>query len=258
MKTKKKAPPRLPKRVTWHKTPWSPPVVAFYKGSQLRETYAQWWSPDWNSDLADVLHAIGPRGSSTPEGYEDCFGRGRVRKDWKRPAAKTINVAVEIGAYLSEKQSRVIRVSSKRFGDVFGVAHDLYADVYKRDDAEWRKAGKKQAPTVGEQAREAIKAGTVTKKEAGFAVGLVNRARGRLVWGHEMGDLVFEGLHFSPSDTVAEWLKRYREAHEKMMKEARKKQPGIFIMGGPKTKNLPKLALGKNDVIGTITFGIGS
>lgn len=246
------------KRVTWHETPWVPPVVAFYKGSKLREVYAQWWSPHWNSDLADVLHATGPRGSSTPEGLEDCFGRGRVRKDWKRPPGKTINVAVEISAYLSEKQSRVVQVSSKRFGDVFGIAHDLYADVYKRDDAEWRKVGKKKAPTAGEQWQEAIDDGKVSKKEAGFRTGLVNRARGRLVWGHEMGDLAFEGLCFAPSDVVAEWLKRYREAHAKMTKEARKKQPGIIIMGGPKTKDLPKLALGKDDVIGTITFGIGS
>jgi hypothetical protein len=247
-----------PKRVTWHEPPWFPPVVAFYKGSQLRETYAQWWSPHWNSDLGDVLHAIGPRGSSTPEGLEDCFGRGRLRKDWKSPAAKTINVAVEISAYLSEKQSRVVQVSSKRFGEVFGVAHDLYADVYKRDDAEWKKAGKGRVPTAGEQWQEDVKAGKVTKKEAGFRTGLVNRARGRLVWGHEMGDLSFEGLHFEPSDVVLDWLKRYYDARVKMMTKARKKNPGVLVLAGPKAKDLPKLVLGKSDVIGTITFGIGS
>jgi len=216
---------RKAERVTRHETPWCPPVVAFYKGSTIRETYAQWWSPHYDSDLSDFLFALCPRSSrfnSVPEGYDDAFQHGGgepMKSAWKVKVGRTVKLSLVLTYPLHTRHERSVTVTTKRFGEVFGAAHDFYADIYRRDNKAWlRQHGKKVAPRA--------------------AANLLNRASGLLVWGHDMSDLVFESLHFEFGPEARAALDKYKNQNQK-----RSAKLDFDI---------------RRRSIGTVTFGIGS
>jgi hypothetical protein len=239
-------------RVASHETPWHPPVVAFWKGSVIREAYAKWWQPEYHSDLSDFLWAIGPRGSSTPEGLDETFMREQkfrhpsaIRHQRKVVPGKTIKVRIVLDYPLREKQERVVEVSTKRFGEIFGIAHDMYRDVYKRDAAAWKKKGHKAPPIIG-------------KTKGG--VTLLNRRESALVWGHDMGDLAFESMHFEFDLGAKAFLDAYEKARKAEIRAH--KSHGRYTILHPKisAKSLNrKLRFDtKKYIVGTVTFGIGS
>lgn len=209
--------------------PWVPPVVAFRKGSSIREAFAKWWQPDLYSDLYYLLDAICPR--TAPAGIDEAFGGEKMRQKWKPKPGKTVLVNIRLDYPLREVWERPFKVSTKRIGEVFGLAHDLYRQIYLLDDAEWLKNGHKQAPIVGKKTLP-----------GGQKVDLLNRQGGSHVWGHDITDLVFESFCFEPSPKAQEFL----EAHRMFMK--RKRPP----------KNVKPPRFNVKHCIGTVSFFIGS
>lgn len=215
--------------VELNKTPWYPPVVAFREGSSIREAYAQWWAPELGSDLDTLLRAIAPR--SAPEGIDEAFGGEKMRSKWKITKGEGVKVLLVLTYPLCVKYDREIVLHTKRFGDVFGRAHDLYREIYALDDAGWKEKGYKRAPIIGKK-----------NLVSGQKVNLMNRQGGTYVWGHDLTDLVFEGLYFEPSAEAKIYLKAHR-AFQKRKTHPKGTKPPRFNV---------------KHCIGTVTFGIGS
>lgn len=236
------------KRVHIHPVPWHPPVVAFRKGSAIREAYAQWWKPHYDSDLSDFLDAID---RSALDGEDDAFSNGyrsETARPWKVKPGKTVKVRIALDYPLVIGVDGVVSISTKRFGEIFGHAHDMYVAVYKRDDAEWKKTGKKAAPKVGRVKIPGVKR----------PVCMDNRALGPLVWGHDMSDLVFESMCFEFSPEAREAFDAYQRKRDAALKKL-KRGPGTFILRPHPRLKSAKLAFDiKRHVLGTVSFGIGS
>lgn len=253
------------KRVTSHDTPWHPPVVAFRNGSTIREAYAQWWQPHHNSDLFDFMQALCSRSAS--DGIDDAFLNGygsKVGRRWKPVPGKTIKVRLVLEYPLVNPVSGTVDVSTKRFGEIFGVAHDMYRAVYERDDAE---RGGKPAPRVGKVKLPGMKK----------PVTMLNRRPGKLVWGHDMSDLAFESMHFEFSPEARVAFDAYQKGRDAALKKLKLKcgRRRVNVPGHPELKasralgsfilrrhpvlKVAKLAFNvKKHVVGTVTFGIGS
>ena len=226
----KKSVKKSVKLVEQHKVPWYPPVVAFRKGSSIREAFAQWWAPELGSDLDKLLRAITPR--TAPEGIDEAFGGEQMRQKWKVKPGKMVCVKIVLDYPLREPYERALQVSTKRIGDVFGIAHDLYREVYAFDDADWKRKGHKRAPIIGKK-----------KLPNGMQVNLMNRQGGSKVWGHDLTDLVFEGLCFEPSPEARVLLDAFGAENKRKTKRLVKAKP---------------LRFNSKHVIGTVTFQIGS
>lgn len=184
-----------------HAVPFSPPVEAFSPGSAIRETFALWWTAEMSTPEAaarpvEVGSMIRVGGRHTdPYDLKELFKilrrKHRVRPEGPRllwPDDKSeeppvMKVNVRITYPLHQPKERDFDIKLSRIGDVFGFAYDLYREVYDTEDA-MREKGT-PAPRVGER---------------GGHPKCMNRASGPLVWGHDMGDLIFESLHFAPSD----------------------------------------------------------
>jgi hypothetical protein len=220
-----------------HQVPFHPPVVAFRKGSAIRKAFAQWWRPAGGSDLGELLEAISPRASC--DGLDDAFVRGYSsgERRWKVTPGREIKVRIVLDYPLSFAAEGVVSVSTKRIGEIFGHAHDMYLGIYKRDDADRRG---KPAPRVGVK-----KFGKLTAK-------CMNRAPSSLIWGHDMSDLVFEGVRFEFNPEAREALDAFQDARRASIKLMRSR-------GGRGAMKWPKLKLDvKKHVLGTVTFDIGS
>jgi hypothetical protein len=211
------------------RVPWMPPVVAFRKGSSIRETFAQWWEPDLHSDFYYLLTAICPRTACA--GVDEAFGGEKMRHKWKSKSGKTVLLDIRLDYPLREAWERPFKVSTKRIGEVFGLAHDLYREIYLLDDVVWLKNGHKQAPIVGKKTLP-----------GGQKVNLLNRQGGAHVWGHDIIDLVFESFSFKPSAKATAYI----EAHRAF--SARKRPP----------KNAKPPRFNVKHSIGTVSFFIGS
>lgn len=214
------------KLVEIHKVPWYPPVVAFRRDSSIREAFAQWWAPELGSDLDRLLRAISPR--TAPEGIDKAFGGEQMRQKWKAKPGKMVCLKIVLDYPLREPYERCFQVSTKRIGDVFGLAHDLYREVYAFDDADWARKGHKQAPIIGKK-----------KLPSGRKVNLLNRQGGAHVWGHDITDLAFEGLYFEPSPEA----QRLHVAYKRETK---------------KVGTVKAMRFNAKHVLGTVTFQIGS
>ena len=90
----------------------------------------------------------------------------------KRPAP--VRVLVTLDYPLTEVQQRVFTIDRKYPGAIFGLAHDFYRELYAEDERDGGEAG----PMNGGRGP------------------ILNRGRGPLVWGHDLGDLGFEGCRY--------------------------------------------------------------
>lgn len=175
----------------------------------LRAAFAMFWSPSSKGRRSDsafdgLTHGAEP--GAKPEYraparekihgnvvYWGTVGKDRVRPAWaqaidvrdsdRKPAADdrathlTRKVRITIDYPLNEPRSEVRRVDVARIGEVFGIAADMYAAAY----AEGRRRGGGARMGAGQR-------GARTK--------LQNRGYGLVVWGHDFGDLVFEGVNY--------------------------------------------------------------
>lgn len=151
------------------------PVDAFSQGSVLREACAMYWSPsriDAKFSASSLYNIL----DSTPRGLYY-----RILDGYKDSAPCRVRILLTYP--LTEAWECISEVPIDRFGDIFGDAHDLYKFIYDMDDNDWKEQGEE-----GEAPR--------------LAPGSLNRARGKHVWGHDMSDLVFEGLRFLPEEGV--------------------------------------------------------
>lgn len=210
-----------------HPVPWMPHVVAFRGGSSIRKTFAQWWEPD-GGDLGHLLFSVGRPGAK--DGIDEAFGGETLRDKWKPKPGKLLRLEILLDYPLRTPLRRTFEVSTKRFGEVFGLAHDLYREVYAADDAHWKQHGHAQAPIIGKK-----------KLPSGRQVNLLNRQGGAYVWGHDIVDLAFEALLFQPSAEAAAYLKARR---------------AFFKKKQPKGAKPPRFNVKHS--IGVVSFHIGS
>jgi hypothetical protein len=186
-----------------------PSIVAFGKDTAIREAYRIWWRPPWDQVAFCVLigekppvrvkdHGGGMRHfrSNVVPGSTIEFERlepkhaARMRSFFRKrrggPARHTatpgptrrrapVRVRIDLHYPLREKRSKVVVLDRRYPGEIFGLAHDFYRELYAEDERRGGKAG----PMNGGKGP------------------LVNRGAGPLIWGHDIADLVFEGVHYT-------------------------------------------------------------
>jgi hypothetical protein len=197
------------------------PRVIEFGDAPLREVFRVWWHPydmgvDFNEltgQSTPVIRLSSPRGRVTlhqpahpivrgdelrrreldPDYYarldrvfrriDRARGARRVvpqRRASARPAP--VRVAIVLTYPLTETRRTVVTIDRRYPGEVFAHAHDFYRALYAEDG--WR--GGVAGPAPGS--------------------GMLNRGRGPLVWGHDLGDLSFEGCTYRkyPKQTAKE------------------------------------------------------
>lgn len=120
------------------------------------------------SRLYNLLYSVSPHG----------FTRIFAREHQSVP----ILVRVLLNYPLHRIWGATVQIDAAKFGAVFAIAYDMYSRIYVLDDGEWLKAGHESAPRAHPM--------------------MANRQRGEHVWGHDLCDLSFEGLLFSPAPGV--------------------------------------------------------
>jgi len=140
-------------------------IDAYHEGALIREAAAQYWQPRYDTKLYEILWNV------FPQGLLQCLGRGVE-------GGFPVEVRIVLTYPLNEFWEAQVRIPTNRLGEIFAIAHDMYKHIYDLDDAEWQSEGQDDAPRVAPK--------------------VLNRARGQHVWGHDMSDLVFEGVGFHP------------------------------------------------------------
>ena len=158
-----------------HKVPFGAlRVDAFHEGALIREAVAQYWRPEYgfktddgweDSKLSQIMWNV------APQGLLQCLEREPGAGDF------LVEIRIILTYPLQHAWEATARVPANRLGEVFAIAHDMYRHVYDLDEAEWQSKGHQDAAPRG-------------------APKLLNRASGKYVWGHDMGDLVFEYIEF--------------------------------------------------------------
>lgn len=94
-----------------------------------------------------------------------------------------VQVRIVLDYPLTNVWEHVATIPSSEFGRVFEIGYLMYRYIYELDDSAWQAAGHQDSvPRVHPQ--------------------MINRARGEYVWGHDMSDLVFEGMLFRPEPDI--------------------------------------------------------
>lgn len=160
-----------------HEVPFgSMRVDAFHEGALIREACAQYWQPDHSTALAEIMW------NTFPQGLLHCLGRDNS-------FAFPIQVRIILVYPVQDFWEASVKVPANRLGEVFAIAHDMYRHIYDLDDAHWRSEGHQD---------------DVPRMSAT----IMNRAHGKYIWGHDIGDLVFESITFLPTP---EWPKEQRK-----------------------------------------------
>ena len=154
-------------------------------GRPLREAFAvHWHGYLHDSDLARRTRGVVSAWARLLEESRrahrhpgPCKAHDPDRKDL-RAARRDIKVRIVLTYPLFEPRARVVSLDLARVGEVFGLAADFYRDLYAEDA---RRGGGKHVYDL-----------PFTQSA------LVNRAAGPLVWGHDLEDLVFEGIKWTP------------------------------------------------------------
>ncbi len=217
-------------------------INEFYEGAALREVVADYFTPDHadqatkyqddkvdrdSTALWDLYYKIIPRGSLKRLGRDD---------EYSFP----VRLRILITYPLQETWEAEFEIPANRFGEVFSIAHDMYCHIYDLDDDAWRVDGHQDnAPRAGGKS--------------------LKRAKGKYVWGHDMSDLVFEGLAFTPNPN---WpmVKKKKMGFVDLTKGETFKD----AMKKPDEYKLVLEAIDKDKhsaeapFIGTVTFHIGS
>jgi hypothetical protein len=85
-----------------------------------------------------------------------------------------VKVRLTIDYPVQEKQTKIVTIDRRYPGEIFALLHDFYREIYAEDE----RRGGKPGPMNGE--------GTFP----------LNRGGGPLVWGHDIGDLAVETVHY--------------------------------------------------------------
>ena len=220
----------------YHHVPFgSLPVDAFKSDALIREAVALYWQPEYS-----VLDGTEGRDSALYSILYNVFPQGLEYRLAKKPDFSfLIAVRIILTYPLNEYWEATVKIPANRFGEVFAIAHDMYRHVYDLDDAEWQSEGHQDnAPRGG--------------------AGLMNRARGKHVWGHDMSDLVFESVGFlkSPSWAMVKQKKPFITTSQ-IAAELKGRRPE------PEYEDVlePLDAVKHRDespFVGTVIFGIGS
>jgi hypothetical protein len=163
------------------------PVLAFAPGSAIREAARIWWSP-FGEKIDKLTKDVRPgwvleTDKLDPVGakfVQKVFRRWRKKGKQIRPLAKAkprVKVRLTLDYPLSEPRSMIATIDRRYPGEVFGLCHDFYQKLYA-EDAEL--GGK-----------------SMTSNSPDDPLPL-NRRRGPLIWGHDLHDLVFEGVLYTP------------------------------------------------------------
>jgi len=186
------------------------PQIADFRDPSLREVFRTWWHPiDMGADFDEMtgqrvlVSATVRKGDHRrkfrrglvtpgfalrrreldPNYYKslDKFRRRAKRRGAKRsrlyqmPASKlAVRVVIVLDYPLNETRTKVVTIDRRYPGAIFGLVHDFYRELYSEDE----KLGGKSGPMNDGKGP------------------LLNRGRGPLVWGHDLGDLVFEGCFY--------------------------------------------------------------
>ena len=82
-----------------------------------------------------------------------------------------VKVRLTIDYPVTEKQTKVVKIDRRYPGEIFALLHDFYREIYAEDE---RRGGKP---------------GPMNDR-------CLNRGGGPLVWGHDIGDLCVETVHY--------------------------------------------------------------
>ena len=215
--------------------------VSVFKDAALRQTVARYWRPSYRDTwprphaterrtvLSEMLRGI-------PElGIEEFLGRKLDDLD-----DFPVEVRIVLTYPFQEYWEMDVRVPADQFGAVFGQAYDMYCHIYALDDEDWGEQGHDKAPQLSPKC--------------------ANRAKGKHVWGHDMSDLVFEGLGFSPA---SDWPTEVKK--EMVVMEVNSVDEMVNPGEPPPPKTIPVPMAVKKErhadacpFLGTITFHIGS
>jgi len=204
-------------------------VDRFHSESPLREAVAQFFDPS-EGGLASIFYMSVQQGKYRPELTIPDMSDVTVRAD------------IILTYPLTNPWKWRVEFPASRLGEIFSLAHDMYLHIYDLDNANWQAKGHQDKVPRG-------------------APKLLNRARGEYVWGHDMSDLVFEGLAFAPNP---EWPKTKRKKLRMiMMNELPRDEDGKIKIPDPEyVECLVPLEhethKGQENFIGTFMFQIGS
>lgn len=217
-------------------------VLEFYEGAAIREVVADYFSPD-HADQATKYDDEKVDRDSTAlwDLYYKVIPRGSLKRlDREDEYSFPVRVRILLVYPLQEIWEAEVEIPASRFGEVFSIAHDMYCHVYDLDDSAWRSGGHQdKAPRASEKS--------------------LNRAKGEHVWGHDMDDLVFEGLAFTPNpDWPTEQRKKMRfvdltkgDTYESAMNKPAEYATVLEPIDKDKHST-------ESPFIGTVTFRIGS
>jgi len=154
---------------TWEemRVPFYPPVVAFVPGSAIRETFADYFPPFPPYQGRESAYGSFVISRRMPAPF--CWKLGF--RDDEPPAVVPVRVSLDYPLTPEGKKiaSRIVQMRPNAIGEAFGVAYDIYKDIYEAD--------------------------TVLGGGGRLEEGVLNRGRGTYVWGHDMADLVFESFY---------------------------------------------------------------
>jgi hypothetical protein len=186
------------------------PLIIDFGHKALREAYRVWWHPSMGVEFERLTghvfakiekggllrfgNSTVQRGSSIERGKLDppspaekrahaAFIRGiKPRKGFPKRGrqveastkAAPVKVRIVLNYPLTDVMSKTVTIDRRYPGEIFALAHDFYRQIYREDEKRGGKAGPMN----------------------GGAGPLMNRGKGPLVWGHDIGDLVFECCHY--------------------------------------------------------------
>lgn len=175
-------------------------VVAFGHDA-LREAYRVWWHPFrgmgpdfdalcgasvWKPFRRGKAHGMRRVKNATVESGAslaldkldpsrvEFSARGKKTTQPRRRTFSPVKVRLTIGYPVCEKQTKIVTIDRRYPGEIFALLHDFYREIYAEDE----RRGGKPGPMNGE--------GTFP----------LNRGGGPLVWGHDIGDLAIETVHY--------------------------------------------------------------
>lgn len=166
-----------------HSVPFGALAVELLRDHTLTEALRRFYRPEVvdSGNEYNSLHDMFFK--STPKG--EAFRVAGVLD-----ACICVKARIVLDYPLNEAFAADIEFNSDELGCIFEAAYDMYTQIYAIDDAQWQKEGwQDKAPSIANLNPEGPK--------------LVNRARGKYVYGHDMSDLFFEGVLFRP---VADWF----------------------------------------------------
>jgi len=171
-------------------------VVAFGHEA-LREAFRVWWHPfrgmgdDFEALRGQAVYKPFKKGkmhgmrrvtnASIVSGESlmlDKLDPSRVKLMRRRMRDKKLNkkrcpvkVRLTIDYPVTEKQTKIVTIDRRYPGEIFSLLHDFYREIYAEDE---RRGG----------------------KEGPMNDRCMNRGSGPLVWGHDIGDLAVETVHY--------------------------------------------------------------